>query len=58
MEAEKIEQRMNRDHDNNTADSAICRPAICVVEYVDQQSPATATNALIKHKLANHHHFV
>ena len=34
--------------------------AMCVVEYVDQQSASTATNALIEHKSFHphyHHHF-
>ena len=30
--------------------------AMCVVEYVDQQSASAATNAFIEHKLAHHHH--
>ncbi len=30
--------------------------AMCVVEYVDQQSAFTANSALIEHKLTHHHY--
>ena len=59
-EAEKRERRNNREYDNDTADSAVCVCNVCVVEYVDQQSASTATNALIEHKSYHphyHYHF-
>ena len=49
MKAEKIEWERNREHDEEQY--------VCVVEYVDQQSVSTATNALIEHKLAHYHHY-
>ena len=50
MEADKRERRKNREYDNDTADSAVCVRNVWVVEYVDQRSASTATNALIEHK--------
>ena len=43
MEAEKRDRRKNREQDNDILQH-VC--AMCVVEYVDQQSASTATNEL------------
>ena len=58
-EAEKRERRKNREYDD-TADSAVYGCSMGVVEYVDQKSASTATNAIIEPKSFHphyHHHF-
>ena len=60
-EAEKRERRKKRTENMTTTRQTVqyaC--AMCVVEYIYQQSASTATNALIEHKSCHphyHHHF-
>ena len=56
MEAQKRERGERTEKMTTTLQTVHHVCAMCVVEYVDQQSAFTATSALIEHKLTHHHY--